>query len=79
MVPTGDILAVSNKLAARAVAEWLQNPHTAKTVKGVVITVAKPLPKGKLYLASVAAAWLQTMQDANLTTGADTGADTHTS
>ncbi len=66
MVPTGDVLAVSNKKTARAVAQWLQNPTTEKVVKGVTTREAKPLPKGKAYLSAIAAQWLAAMSDANM-------------
>lgn len=64
MVPAGDVLAVSNKRTARAVAQWLQSPTTEKVVKGETVREAKPLPKGKAYLSAIAAQWLDGMATA---------------
>ncbi len=75
MVPHGDVLAVSNKRAARAVAQWLQNPTTERTVKGVTTREAKPLPKGKQYLCAIAGAWLTAMDAANM--GAESAPEAH--
>lgn len=68
MAPAGDVLTTANKRTARAVAEWLQAPQTQRTVKGSIVREAKPLPKGKQYLADIAKQWLATMTDANMLT-----------
>jgi hypothetical protein len=59
MLPAGDVLSVSNKKAAIAVATWLQAPTA--TVKGV--TSAKPLPASAAYLCAIAAAWVAPVAD----------------